>query len=50
MKNYQKTVINPGESKEITLVLSKKMTGENTGTVVNTAEIAVGLQHTRTTR
>lgn len=35
-----KTVINPGESKEITLILSKKMTGENTGTVVNTAEIA----------
>ena len=33
------TIINPGETKEITLVLTKKMTGENTGTVRNTAEI-----------
>ena len=34
------TLIEPGESKTITLVLSRKMTGENTGTVVNTAEIS----------
>lgn len=34
------TIINPGESKTITLVLSRKMTGENTGTVRNVAEIS----------
>ena len=34
------TIINPGESKEITLILTKKMTDTNTGTVVNEAEIA----------
>lgn len=34
------SVINPGETKSITLVLTRKMTGENTGTVVNTAEIS----------
>lgn len=34
------TLINPGESKEITLILIKNLTGENTGTVVNSAEIA----------
>ena len=34
------TVIQPGESKVVTLVLSRRMTGENTGTVVNTAEIS----------
>ena len=34
------TIINPGETKTITLVLTRKMTGENTGTVVNTAEIS----------
>ena len=33
------TIINPGETKEITLVLSRKMTGENTGTTRNTAKI-----------
>ncbi len=32
--------IEPGESKEITLVLTKQMTEENTGTIVNKAEIA----------
>lgn len=53
-EELSKTVINPGESKEITLVLSKKMTGENTGTVVNTAEIAedyniLGLQDKNST-
>ena len=34
------TIIEPGESKTVTLVLSRRMTGENTGTVVNTAEIS----------
>lgn len=34
------TLIKPGETKELTLVLSKKITGENLGTVRNTAEIA----------
>ena len=34
------SIINPGETKSITLVLTRKMTGENTGTVVNTAEIS----------
>ncbi len=33
------TIINPGETKELTLVLSKKMTADNTGTFRNTAEI-----------
>ncbi len=33
------TIINPGETKEITLVLSKKMTDNNMGTARNTAEI-----------
>lgn len=33
------TLINPGETKEVTLVLTKKMTSENTGTVNNVAEI-----------
>lgn len=33
------TVIKPGETKELTLVLTKKMTGENTGTITNRAEI-----------
>ena len=35
------TIINPGETKEVRLILSKKMTGENTGTVRNTAEILI---------
>lgn len=34
------TVIKPGETKEITLVLTKKMTENNTGTSANIAEIA----------
>ena len=34
------TLIEPGESKTVTLTLTRKMTGENTGTVVNTAEIS----------
>lgn len=33
------TLINPGESKIITLILTKKMTGENTGTARNTVEL-----------
>lgn len=33
-------VIKPGESRKLTLVLTKKMTGENTGRSVNIAEIA----------
>ena len=37
--NLANTMINPGETKELTLVLSRKMSGENTGTVRNTAEI-----------
>ena len=32
-------IINPGETKEITLTLTKKMTANNTGTSINTAEI-----------
>ena len=34
------SVINPGETKEITLIVTKQMTDENIGLVVNTAEIA----------
>ena len=33
------TLIQPGESRTVTLTLTRRMTGENTGTVVNTAEI-----------
>lgn len=33
------TLINPGETKEVTLVLTKKMTNDNTGTINNIAEI-----------
>ncbi len=33
------TIINPGETKEIKIVLSRKMSSENTGTVRNSAEI-----------
>lgn len=36
----ENTLINPGETKTVSLILSKKMTGENTGMVNNTAEIA----------
>ena len=32
--------INPGESKEVTLIVTKQMTGENTGILSNSAEIA----------
>ena len=34
------TIIKPGESKELSLVVTKTMTGENTGVTSNTAEIA----------
>ena len=34
------TLLNPGESRNITLILSRKMTGENTGTVRNIVEIS----------
>lgn len=34
------TIINPGETKEITLVLTKKVNGQNIGLFRNTAEIA----------
>lgn len=34
------TIIKPGETKDLTLVLSKKMTGEDTGTFNNMVEIA----------
>lgn len=33
------TLINPGETKEVILVLTKKMTDDNTGTINNVAEI-----------
>lgn len=33
------TIINPGETKEVRLVLTRKMTDSNLGTVRNTAEI-----------
>ena len=33
------TIINPGESKEVTLILTKKMTNSNTGLTNNMAEI-----------
>lgn len=33
------TIINPGESKEVTLILTKNMTKESFGTITNTAEI-----------
>ena len=32
--------INPGETKNVTLTLVKRMTQENTGTTINTAEIS----------
>jgi len=34
------TLINPGETKEVTLILTKKITGENVGNIRNVAEIA----------
>lgn len=39
-KAFSDTTIAPGESKEVTLVLTKKMTENNLGTTYNTAEIA----------
>lgn len=33
-------LINPGETKDVTLVLTRNITGENVGTARNTAEIA----------
>ncbi len=39
--NLANTIINPGETKEITLILSRKMSGENTGTVRNTADVLI---------
>lgn len=34
------TLIEPGETKEVKIILTKKITGENVGTIRNTAEIA----------
>ena len=34
------TLIEPGETKEVTLILNKKITGENVGNIRNIAEIA----------
>ena len=34
------TIINPGESKELTLILTEKMSDDALGTIINTAEIA----------
>ena len=39
-KKFANTPINPGEEKEVKLVLTKTMTNENTGVVNNRAEIA----------
>ncbi len=39
--NLSNTLIQPGETKEVKLVLSRKMSGENTGTVRNSAEILI---------
>ena len=39
-KALENTELNIGESKELTLVLTKQMTEENTGIVSNTAEIS----------
>ncbi len=38
--SLEKTIIEPGETKEVTLVLTKKMTENNTGTSANIVEIA----------
>lgn len=43
-----KIAIEPGETKEITLVLKKKMTEDNTGTINNRAEIAQTSNQTNT--
>ena len=37
---FQNEIINPGETKEIKIVLTKKMTGDSVGLIHNTAEIA----------
>ena len=34
------TIINPGETKEVSIILTKKLTADNTGTERNVAEIA----------
>lgn len=39
-KTLSNEFINPGESKELTLILTKQMTEDSTGTVINAAEIA----------
>ncbi len=38
-KSLENTVINPGEEKEVKLILTKTMTSENVGLINNTAEI-----------
>ena len=38
-KTLEKKLIKPGETKEVTLILTKKMTSSNTGLVNNTAKI-----------
>jgi len=38
-KELSKEIIHPGETKEIALIVSKKMTQENTGTITNKARI-----------
>lgn len=38
-EELEKTVVNPGETKEVKLILTKKMTNKNTGLVNNSAEI-----------
>ena len=37
---FQNEIINPGETREIKIVLTKKMTGDSVGLIHNTAEIA----------
>ena len=38
-KELSNTIINPGETKSLTLTLTKKMTQNNVGTTINIAEI-----------
>ena len=38
-KSLENTVINPGEEKEVKLILTKTMTSENVGLINNTAEV-----------
>ena len=37
---FQNDIINPGETREVKIILTKKMTGDSVGLVHNTAEIA----------